>query len=122
MLYITAAQNIGAARAQIFFASGPFFGMALSALFLGERISIFQIIAAILLIGSLALVFRDRHEHRHQHQATDHEHSHEHDDKHHNHDHTIEQANGLHSHRHRHEKMTHSHPHLPDLHHRHDHN
>jgi drug/metabolite transporter (DMT)-like permease len=121
ILYITAAQNIGAARAQIFFASGPFFGMALSAIFLSERISTYQIAAALLLIGSLSLVFRDRHEHQHQHQAAEHEHVHEHDDNHHEHAHNTVRTNGAHSHRHSHESLTHSHPHWPDLHHRHEH-
>jgi drug/metabolite transporter (DMT)-like permease len=121
VLYITAAQNIGAARGQIFFASSPFFGVALSALFLGETISLFQIVAALMLVASLILVFRDRHEHRHKHRATEHEHLHEHDDKHHDHDHSEDYVSGHHSHRHRHEPITHTHPHWPDLHHRHDH-
>jgi drug/metabolite transporter (DMT)-like permease len=121
VLYITAAQNIGAVRGQIFFASSPFFGVAMSAFFLGETISFFQIIAAIVLIGSLILVFRDRHEHRHRHRATEHEHLHEHNDQHHAHRHPEDSVSGHHSHLHQHEPITHSHPHWPDLHHRHDH-
>lgn len=39
VLYITATQNIGAARGQMFFASSPFFGVVLSYLFLGEPVT-----------------------------------------------------------------------------------
>ncbi len=120
-LYVTAARNIGASRAQMFFASGPFFGAALSALALGESFSALQTAAAILLAGSLALVFRDRHEHEHAHEAAEHEHSHSHDDAHHEHAHEGETAVGPHTHRHRHDPVRHSHTHLPDLHHRHSH-
>lgn len=121
VLYIIAAQNIGAARGQMFFASSPFFGVVLSAVFLGESISGFQAAALIILGISLVLVFRDRHDHRHAHEQFEHEHSHRHDDGHHDHEHPEDRGNGRHTHRHRHEDATHSHPHWPDLHHRHDH-
>jgi drug/metabolite transporter (DMT)-like permease len=121
VLYITAAQKIGASRAQMFFASNPFFALTFSAIILGEVISSFQISAAFLLLGSLTLVFRDRHEHWHQHEEIEHQHVHDHDDKHHDHDHGREAIPKRHSHHHRHEASTHSHPHWPDLHHRHKH-
>jgi drug/metabolite transporter (DMT)-like permease len=120
VLYITAAQNIGATRGQMFFASSPFFGVVISALFLGETISSVQIAAGGLLAMSLVLVFRDRHEHEHHHDEVDHEHSHRHDDAHHGHEHP-ERVSGRHTHRHRHEAQKHRHPHWPDLHHRHEH-
>jgi drug/metabolite transporter (DMT)-like permease len=120
VLYITAAQNIGATRGQMFFASSPFFGVVISALFLGETISSVQIAAGGLLAVALVLVFRDRHEHEHHHNKVDHEHSHRHDDAHHGHEHP-ERISGRHTHRHRHEAQKHRHPHWPDLHHRHDH-
>jgi len=121
VLYIMAARNIGATRGQMFFASSPFFGVVLSYIFLGETISSIQVLAVIILIGSLVLVFRDRHEHEHSHQEIEHEHSHRHDDKHHDHGHLGSETSGSHAHRHRHEPASHSHPHWPDLHHRHNH-
>lgn len=120
--YITAAQNIGTTRGQIFFACSPFFGAALSALFLSESITIIQMIAAVVLIGSFIMVFRDKHEHFHEHEELEHTHSHRHDDGHHEHEHPTEKELAQHSHRHRHRAFEHSHPHLPDLHHRHEHN
>jgi drug/metabolite transporter (DMT)-like permease len=121
VLYITAAQNIGAARGQMFFASSPFFGVLLSAIFLGESISTIQFIAVACLSGSLVLVFRDRHEHQHHHEKMDHEHSHRHDDEHHFHVHPGATETLHHTHRHQHEPIKHAHPHWPDLHHRHNH-
>ena len=121
VLYITAAQNIGAARGQMFFASSPFFGVVLSYLFLGEPVTPIQVVAVIILMGSLVLVFRDRHEHAHWHEGIEHEHNHRHDDEHHDHDHPEQERLGRHAHRHRHQPAAHSHPHWPDLHHRHDH-
>jgi drug/metabolite transporter (DMT)-like permease len=120
VLYITAAQNIGATRGQMFFASSPFFGVVISALFLGESISVIQIAAGAILAVSLVLVFRDRHEHEHHHDELEHDHSHRHDDAYHGHEHR-DGLSGRHTHRHRHEETRHQHPHLPDLHHRHDH-
>lgn len=121
VLYISAAQNIGAARGQMFFASSPFFGVALSAIFLKEPISVVQLGSMALLAGSLVFVFLDRHEHAHAHEELEHEHSHRHDDGHHEHEHNNDRGTGRHSHRHRHEPTIHFHPHWPDLHHRHDH-
>ncbi len=121
ILYITAAQNIGAARGQMFFASSPFFGVLLSAIFLGESISVLQMVAIAGLGVSLVLVFRDKHEHQHRHEELEHEHSHRHDDGHHRHDHREGEEDNRHTHRHRHDPIAHAHPHWPDLHHRHSH-
>jgi drug/metabolite transporter (DMT)-like permease len=121
VLYITAAQNIGASRAQMFFATSPFFGVALSVIILKESISALQLIAAVIISGALALVYFDKHAHRHSHKVIEHKHGHRHDDMHHKHHHDRQNENAVHSHLHRHEKLDHSHPHWPDLHHRHDH-
>lgn len=121
VLYITAAQNIGAARGQMFFASSPFFGVLLSALWLGEEVSAVQMVSIVTLAGSLVLVFRDRHEHSHAHEGLEHDHSHRHDDRHHEHEHPDGYLGNRHTHRHRHVATIHAHPHWPDLHHRHDH-
>ncbi|MGB5106279.1 MAG: EamA family transporter [Candidatus Zixiibacteriota bacterium] len=122
VLYITSAQQIGATRAQMLFATSPFFGVFLSAFVLQEPISIVQGIAAAILAASVGAMFIDKHEHEHLHFELEHTHSHRHDDQHHDHLHEDKTEPGLrHSHKHRHTEITHSHPHWPDLHHRHQH-
>ena len=121
VLFIMAAQRIGAARGQVLFASGPFFGLLFSFLLLSERPSALQAAAAVVLLGSIGLMLRARHAHRHVHDPVVHIHAHRHDDLHHAHAHP-ETAPGLtHSHEHSHEAVEHEHPHVPDLHHRHGH-
>jgi drug/metabolite transporter (DMT)-like permease len=121
VLYIMAAQGMGATRAQIVFASAPFFGVALSVAVLGEPLTPVQTAAAALLIVSILLMSRERHAHQHVHVAVEHEHWHRHDDGHHNHEHPGSPANVGHVHRHKHEALEHVHPHLADIHHRHEH-
>ena len=122
-LYIGAAQGIGATRAQIIFASAPFFGVGASIIVLGEALSIIQIIAAGVLIISLVPLLMDNHLHKHYHRKLVHEHLHRHHEGHHEHPHPDNNISGWipHSHRHEHEAATHRHPHLPDIHHRHEH-
>ena len=120
-LYVVAAQGIGATRAQVVFASAPFFGLALSAALLGEPLAPPQLGAAALLLLSLGLVFRDRHAHLHVHTALSHIHWHRHDDGHHLHAHPGAPASLGHAHMHDHGPLRHAHPHWPDLHHRHGH-
>jgi drug/metabolite transporter (DMT)-like permease len=121
VLFIMAAQRIGAARAQILFASGPFFGMLFSFALLAERPSWLQAAAVVVLVGSIALMLRARHSHRHLHEPVVHIHAHRHDDLHHAHRHEGMPASGTHSHEHPHEALEHDHAHVPDLHHRHGH-
>ena len=121
VLYVTAAQALGATRAQVAFASAPFFGVALAALWLGEPVGASQLAAAAVLALSVGLVLRDRHEHRHVHDAIAHVHWHRHDDGHHLHAHPATQAAEAHAHWHAHEPLSHAHAHWPDLHHRHRH-
>lgn len=122
-LYIASAQQLGATRAQIIFASSPFLAAALSALFLSEPFGPLHAVAVGVLIVSVVLLLKDRqvHEHAHSHDALEHEHSHRHDDGHHTHTHDGLPASTRHSHRHSHESLRHAHPHWPDLHHRHEH-
>ncbi len=122
-LYIGAAQGLGATRAQIIFASAPFFGVGGAVLILGEGLSAIQIAAASVLVISLIPLLIDKHLHVHEHDPVEHEHLHRHFEGHHEHSHEekflLEQL--FHSHKHSHEEVTHSHPHLPDIHHRHEH-
>jgi drug/metabolite transporter (DMT)-like permease len=121
VLYIRAAQQLGAVRSQAIFASAPFIGAALSYGLLGEPLAPSAMVAAALMVGSACLLFGGTHAHPHHHPAVEHTHSHRHDDEHHDHDHTNLPDAARHSHAHRHDERVHAHPHWPDLHHRHGH-
>lgn len=120
-LYINAAQNLGATRSQMIFASAPFFGVILAVVLLDESLTAEQILAFVILIFSLTILFRDQHIHQHEHEHLRHNHNHRHDDMHHLHSHKTSKSPGYHSHWHEHKKGRHSHPHWPDVHHRHKH-
>lgn len=121
VLYIAGAQQLGATRAQLLFASGPYVGLVLSWALLGEPATAEQGIAAALMAAGIALLLTGTHDHEHHHAAVVHSHSHRHDDGHHTHVHPGLPAWLRHTHEHHHEPMVHAHPHVPDLHHRHDH-
>lgn len=121
VLYVTAAQGLGASRSQLAFSTAPFFGVLLSVIFLSESFTAPQAGAALLLAASLALLFRERHGHVHRHDPMLHQHWHRHDDGHHQHDHGAASAAEVHVHSHTHGAVEHEHVHWPDLHHRHDH-
>jgi drug/metabolite transporter (DMT)-like permease len=120
-LYISAAQALGATRAQVAFASAPFFGVVFSVLVLGESLTPALFVAGLLMFGGMGLLTLENHTHVHEHEALEHEHAHHHDDGHHSHLHAGLPSGGWHTHRHRHEAIVHAHPHWPDLHHRHRH-
>ena len=120
-LYIRAAQQLGAVRAQALFAAAPFLGAGLSYALLGEPLDPPTLAAAALLAGSVGLVFSAAHAHLHHHGATEHVHGHRHDDDHHLHTHPGLPPSTNHTHPHSHGPLVHAHPHWPDLHHRHEH-
>lgn len=121
LLYITAAQHLGATRAQLIFSSAPFFGLIIS-LGLGETLSWMQVAALLLFSIAIFLLFKETHSHIHEHRPFSHLHFHTHADGHHNHPHPEGlPENQWHSHDHEHQAIEHSHPHWPDLHHRHEH-
>lgn len=120
VLYITAAQQLGATRSQLIFSSAPFWGILLSILILGEKFTWQLAIAILLFVLSLLLLMREQHKHTHVHQSVAHDHPHRHDDGH--HDHQEHDGNkSWHTHPHQHDYLIHAHPHWPDLHHRHSH-
>lgn len=121
VLYISAAQRLGATRAQVAFSTAPLFGVALAVVWLGETLLIAHAVAGLLFAVALALLMLERHAHRHAHEAMRHEHAHRHDDGHHLHSHPGLPPGTRHSHAHEHEPIVHAHPHWPDLHHRHRH-
>lgn len=121
VLYISSAQSLGATRSQMIFATAPFFGVLMAVLWLGEGLTVAQIVAGGLLVLSLGLLFLESHDHSHEHTAITHTHSHVHDDGHHDHTHADQEDSQRHTHAHTHNRLVHSHPHWPDLHHRHAH-
>jgi drug/metabolite transporter (DMT)-like permease len=119
-LWVRGAQQLGAARGQVIFASAPFLGAMLSWVVLSDSIHAIQVIATGVAAVGVGLSLRSDHLHVHHHHATGHTHEHTHDDGHHDHVHDDSVA-GRHSHAHEHRDLAHVHPHVPDLHHRHDH-
>lgn len=121
VLYVRAAQQLGAVRSQLVFSSAPFFGVLVAWVALREPVLATQLAAAALMLAAIALLHRERHAHEHTHEAMTHTHWHRHDDGHH-HDHVHDPpVVGGHVHEHVHEATTHAHVHRPDLHHRHTH-
>lgn len=119
-LWVRGAQQLGAARGQVIFASAPFIGAALSWVVLSESVETLQLGAMGLAAVGVALTLRSSHEHVHRHEPLVHTHGHDHRDGHHDHE-SPAGFTGRHTHTHEHRPLTHSHPHVPDLHHRHDH-
>jgi drug/metabolite transporter (DMT)-like permease len=118
--YLRAQTIVGAARTASVFATAPFIG-AVVALLMGAAALTWQLpVAAILMLGGLALHALERHAHAHTHKPVAHEHLHAHDDGHHTHHHDPMPV-GPHSHRHAHDLVTHQHEHSEDIHHRHSH-
>jgi drug/metabolite transporter (DMT)-like permease len=121
VLYVAGAQQLGAIRAQMVFATAPFWGVAIAWAGFGEPMVPAQLAAGLVMALALWLVHRERHAHAHRHEALTHTHGHRHGDGHHDHGHEHPPLLGWHVHEHTHEAETHAHPHRPDLHHRHAH-
>jgi hypothetical protein len=119
-LWVSGARDLGAARAQVIFASAPFVGAGVAWIVLGESMELAQTVAVPIALAGIVLSFRSSHEHQHAHVHMAHEHEHTHDDGHHDHEHTIG-FRGRHTHRHQQVAALHTHPHVPDLHPRHQH-
>src|SRR5262245_34865671 len=85
-----------ATRAQMIFATAPFWGVALA--WVNEPVLLAQIAAGALMAVGLALVCGERHGHEHTHEAMRNTHWHWHDDGHHDHD--DELVKGWHVHPH----------------------
>jgi len=124
-LWVAGARDLGAARAQVVFATAPFLGVVLAWTVFAEPVVPATALALVVAAAGVALVARSEHDHEHVHEPIVHDHEHRHDDGHHDHEHLPGQAppgfRGRHQHPHTHERLEHSHPHVPDLHHRHEH-
>ena len=119
-LWVRGAHQLGAARAQVIFASAPFLGAIVSWVVLTDPVEPVEVAAMAVAMCGIALSLRSSHLHHHEHVPLVHLHEHDHADAHHNHPHD-EADTGRHSHIHEHRPVVHAHPHVPDLHHRHDH-
>ena len=119
-LWVKGARDLGAARAQVIFATAPFIGAAIAWVALDDPVTAAQIAAFVLAAAGVSLSLDSAHEHRHRHDPTNHEHEHVHPDDHHTHRHDGD-LTGPHTHPHVHEPLVHAHPHVPDLHHHHPH-
>lgn len=121
--WVKGARDLGAARAQVIFATAPFIGAVGAWVVLAEAVSRVQVAAMALAAVGVWLSLDSAHGHTHRHDPMLHDHEHTHPDAHHDHDHDHEEVFvGRHSHRHRHaEVLVHEHPHVPDLHHHHPH-
>ena len=120
VLLVRAMRELGASRGVAVFGLYPFFGAALSLLFLKEPWSWNLAFSAVLMASALWLLLRESHEHGHRHALMTHDHLHVHDE-HHAHEGGEAPAGESHSHPHEHAGLEHSHPHAPDIHHRHGH-
>lgn len=119
VLFIIGLRSVGTARAGAYFSTAPFFGLL--AVAMGEAITPFLVVAAVLVAGGVWLHISEHHMHRHTHEAIVHDHWHVHDEHHrHTHDEPVD-AGVRHRHLHVHEPITHEHAHFPDAHHRHRH-
>lgn len=134
-LWVAGARDLGAARAQLVFATAPFVGAAVAWTAFGEPVLGREVLALAIAAVGVSRVFGSGHQHGHRHDAAVHDHEHRHDDGHHDgplhgdvepgDDHhrpgvPIDPAL-RHRHRHRHVAVRHVHPHVPDVHHRHVH-
>ncbi|WP_149203313.1 DMT family transporter [Actinotalea subterranea] len=119
-LWVAGARDLGAARAQVVFASAPFLGAVVAWTVFGEPLVPMVVVALVVAVVGVGLVSRSDHTHEHEHHAVEHDHEHDHADGHHDHEHP-DGFTGRHQHPHAHERVVHDHPHVPDLHHRHAH-
>ncbi|NCT89372.1 DMT family transporter [Cellulomonas sp. APG4] len=119
-LWVAGARELGAARAQVVFATAPFLGAVIAWTLFGEPVTAAAVAAVLAAGAGVALVTRSDHAHEHVHPALVHDHEHTHDDGHHDHEHP-DGFRGRHQHPHEHRELVHAHPHVPDVHHRHEH-
>jgi drug/metabolite transporter (DMT)-like permease len=120
-LFVVALRELGTARTGAYFSVAPFFGAALAVLAQGEPMTVYLMIAAVLMGWGVWLHVSEVHEHSHRHARLEHSHSHVHD-IHHRHRHDANwDGSEPHTHTHVHEPIRHRHLHYPDIHHRHEH-
>jgi drug/metabolite transporter (DMT)-like permease len=118
--YILAQRTLGAARTSAYYAVAPFFGVLISILVFGQKMTWTFVVALIVMLLGAYFAAIEIHQHAHLHEALTHEHRHNHHDGHHTHLNPGE-LDTEHSHVHTHEAQAHAHKHTPDMHHHHPH-
>ena len=86
-LWVAGARDLGAARAQLVFATAPFIGAAVAWTVLGDAATGWQVSSLVIALVGVTFVLGSDHEHDHAHHAVEHAHEHRHDDRHHEHTH-----------------------------------
>lgn len=119
-LWVAGARDLGAARAQLVFATAPFVGAIVAWTVFTDPVTTREVVSLVIAAVGVGFVLRSDHGHDHAHQPIEHDHEHVHDDEHHDHIHRDGEL-VRHQHSHRHDALAHVHPHVPDLHHRHNH-
>ncbi|MGV8964677.1 MAG: DMT family transporter [Cellulomonas sp.] len=119
-MWVAGARDLGAARAQVVFATAPFLGAIVAWTVFGDVVTATAVVALVVAAIGAGLVTRSDHGHLHTHPTLQHDHEHVHEDSHHDHEHA-DSVGGRHQHPHTHTAVEHTHAHVPDLHHRHDH-
>lgn len=119
-LWVAGARDLGAARAQVVFATAPFLGALVAWTVFGDAVTAAAVVALAVAAVGVGLVTASDHGHLHTHPVIEHDHEHAHDDGHHGHVHR-DGSPGRHQHPHSHTALVHTHDHAPDLHHRHNH-
>jgi drug/metabolite transporter (DMT)-like permease len=110
-LWVAGARDLGAARAQLVFATAPFVGAVVSWTVFADPASGRQIASLIVAALGVSFVLRSGHQHDHRHDSINHDHEHTHVDGHHDHD-SSRPSTARHQHPHAHAQLTHLHPHM----------
>lgn len=115
MFFIYSMRGLGAARTSALYGTAPLAGVLLSIVIFRDSLTVFFVLAAILMMVGAYWLANEEHAHFHIHMPVVHEHRHNHDEFH-VHDGHAE----VHSHEHEHLSTEHEHGHMPDIHHRHE--
>jgi drug/metabolite transporter (DMT)-like permease len=115
MFFIYSMRGLGAARTSALYGTAPLAGVLLSIVIFRDSLTVFFVLAAILMMVGAYWLANEEHAHFHIHMPVVHEHRHSHDEF-----HVHDGHNEVHSHEHEHLSAEHEHGHMPDIHHRHE--
>ena len=115
MLFIYSMRGLGAARTSALYGTAPLAGVLLSIIIFKDPLTLFFVLAAILMMVGAYWLANEEHAHFHIHMPVVHEHRHSHDEFHEHDGHDT-----MHAHEHKHPRTEHEHGHMPDIHHRHE--
>ena len=115
MLFIYSMRGLGAARTSALYGTAPLAGVLLSIIIFKDPLTLFFVLAAILVMVGAYWLANEEHAHFHIHMPVVHEHRHSHDEF-----HEHDRHDTMHAHEHKHPRTEHEHGHMPDIHHRHE--